>query len=96
MEGQTQEHSGEKQQFGNKGSRTRSSVHNEPALKSQEEKQKDKEAGASDIQSKTMSDKDQTRVAKLAYDLYEQGGRRDGQDLEDWFKAERRLASQGA
>jgi hypothetical protein len=28
------------------------------------------------------------RIAKTAYDMYEQRGRQDGRDLEDWIKAE--------
>jgi len=28
------------------------------------------------------------RIAMAAYELYERRGRIDGQDLEDWFKAE--------
>lgn len=28
------------------------------------------------------------RIAKKAYELWEQRGRRDGHDLEDWFDAE--------
>jgi hypothetical protein len=28
------------------------------------------------------------RIAKAAYELYEQRGRRDGQDLDDWLTAE--------
>ena len=31
------------------------------------------------------------RVAQCAYELYEQRGRQDGWDLEDWLKAEREL-----
>lgn len=30
-------------------------------------------------------------IAQRAYDLYEQRGRQDGHDLEDWLKAEREL-----
>lgn len=96
MEGQTQEHSGEKQQFDIKGSRPKFSVRNQLPLQAEKEKQKGKEADASmDTQSKAVSKNDQTRVAELAYELYEQRGRKDGQDLEDWFKAERRIMSQG-
>ena len=96
MEGQTQEHSGKKQQFDIKGSRPQSSVRNQLPLQAEGEKQKAKETDASmDTQSNAMSEKDQTRVVELAYKLYEQRGRKDGQDLEDWFKAERRIMSQG-
>ncbi|MBI3355253.1 MAG: DUF2934 domain-containing protein [Nitrospirae bacterium] len=31
------------------------------------------------------------RIARRAYELYEQGGRQDGRALEDWLKAERQL-----
>lgn len=31
------------------------------------------------------------RIAALAYELYEQRGRRDGHDVEDWLMAERRV-----
>jgi Protein of unknown function (DUF2934) len=31
------------------------------------------------------------RIARRAYELYEQGGRQDGRALEDWFNAERQL-----
>ena len=30
-------------------------------------------------------------IAQRAYELYEQRGRQDGHDLEDWLKAEREL-----
>jgi HSP20 family molecular chaperone IbpA len=33
----------------------------------------------------------QESVARRAYDFYEARGRHDGQDLEDWFRAEREL-----
>ena len=33
-------------------------------------------------------------IARRAYELYEQRGRRDGQDQEDWFQAERELSEQ--
>jgi hypothetical protein len=31
------------------------------------------------------------RIARRAYELYEERGRQDGQDLEDWANAERQL-----
>ena len=31
------------------------------------------------------------RTARRAYELYEERGRQDGQDLEDWVNAERQL-----
>lgn len=35
---------------------------------------------------------DHYHIAQRAYELYEQRGRQDGQDLEDWLKAEHELA----
>lgn len=98
MEGQMQEHSEKTAiKFGIKGNLPKSSMRNQSLLQAQEEKQKgEEEADASmDTQSRAMSDKDQARVAELAYELYEQRGHKDGHDLEDWFKAERRIMSQG-
>lgn len=34
------------------------------------------------------SDEVRERIAKKAYELYEQGGRQDGGELADWLKAE--------
>jgi outer membrane protein TolC len=34
---------------------------------------------------------DHADIAQRAYELYEQRGRQDGWDLEDWLKAEREL-----
>ena len=34
---------------------------------------------------------DHAHIAQRAYELYEQRGRQDGRDLEDWMKAEREL-----
>lgn len=31
------------------------------------------------------------RIAAVAYDLYEQRGRQDGHDVDDWLKAEMRV-----
>jgi hypothetical protein len=47
-----------------------------------------------DTVSQAMTEKDQTRVAELAYVLYEQCGREDGHDLEHLLEAERRVADQ--
>jgi len=33
----------------------------------------------------------QDEIARLAYELYEMRGRRDGHDVEDWLAAERQL-----
>jgi len=35
---------------------------------------------------------DHAHIEQRAYELYEQRGRQDGQDLEDWLKAEHELA----
>ena len=34
---------------------------------------------------------DHSRIAQRAYELYEQRGRQDGRDLEDWLEVEREL-----
>ena len=38
----------------------------------------------------------QGRIARQAYELYEQRGRQDGRALEDWFKAEQQLVGAAA
>lgn len=38
---------------------------------------------------------DPSRIAQRAYELYEQRGRQDGRDLEDWLNAERQLTGAG-
>jgi hypothetical protein len=35
---------------------------------------------------------DYERIARRAYELYEQRGRQEGRDMEDWVKAEQQLA----
>ena len=35
---------------------------------------------------------DYERIARRAYELYEQRGRQEGRDVEDWVKAEQQLA----
>ena len=35
-------------------------------------------------------------VAELAYQIYEEHGRREGHDVEDWLEAERRLSNGGS
>jgi len=42
-----------------------------------------------------IAGKDRTKVAVLAYGLYEQRGREDGHDLDDWLEAEQRIGSRG-
>jgi hypothetical protein len=39
----------------------------------------------------SKADWNHERIARRAYELYEQRGREDGRDLEDWAKAERQL-----
>jgi H+-transporting ATPase len=34
------------------------------------------------------------QIAARAYDLYEQSGRRDGQDIDHWLRAERELRAE--
>jgi hypothetical protein len=36
------------------------------------------------------------RIARRAYELYEQRGRQEGRDVEDWVKAEQQLAGAAA
>jgi DUF2934 family protein len=72
------------------------SMHSQPPLQAEEEKQYSKDMHAFvDTQSRAVSDADRTLVAELAYGLYEQRGRKDGHDLEDWFEAERYIMTQG-
>ena len=90
-----QEHSGKKQPFDTKDNPSTSSLRHSASLKTEKEKQQNKEARASMAQSKALSGEDHTRVAELAYALYEQHGREDGHDLEDWFNAEQRIMPAG-
>lgn len=39
----------------------------------------------------SKADWDYERIARRAYELYEQRGRQEGGDLEDWLKAEQQL-----
>ena len=84
-----QEHPGKKQQFDTRHTPPT------PSLQKEKEEQQDKEADASIAQSKALSSEDHTRVEELAYALYEQRGRKDGHDLEDWFNAEQRIMAHG-
>ena len=38
---------------------------------------------------RSAADDTRTRIEKLAYELYQQGGCRDGYDRDDWLEAER-------
>jgi outer membrane protein TolC len=51
-------------------------------------------AGSTEQDSKSARTQD--RIARRAYELYEQRERRDGWALEDWLNAERQLAAQSA
>lgn len=42
------------------------------------------------------SDEVRDRIAKKAYELFEQRGRQDGQDLDDWLRAEEIVRRKGA
>ena len=52
------------------------------------------EAEAS-LDTQAITGKDKTRIAALAYLLYEQRGREDGHDLDDWHEAEQKIVSRG-
>jgi hypothetical protein len=60
----------------------------------QEENSEEAEASM-DTLYQAITEKEQTRVAALAYVLYEQRGREDGHNLDDWLEAERRIVSRG-
>lgn len=47
------------------------------------------------LDTQAITGKDKTRIAALAYVLYEQRGREDGHDLDDWLEAEQRIVSRG-
>ncbi len=84
-----QKHLEKKQQFDTR--------HTPPTLSLQmgKEKQQDEKVSAPTAPSHALSGEDHTPVAELAYALYEQRGRKDGHDLEDWFNAEQRIKEQG-
>lgn len=87
MGGQSQERSGTKTTI-----RYQRQPFDKPSRQAGEEKQEIPDAHASmTTQSHALSAEDQTRVAEIAYALYEQRGRTDGHDLEDWFNAERKI-----
>ena len=90
-----QNHPETKQQFDTEYTPSTLSLRRSASLQKEEEKQQDKEAHASMAQSHALSGDYHTRVAESAYLLYEQRGRKDGHDLEDWFNAEQRMMEQG-
>ena len=60
----------------------------------QEEKVKQAEAIVKTL-FQAITEQDKMRVAAMAYALYEQRGRKDGHDLDDWLETERRIVSPG-
>lgn len=52
------------------------------------------EAKAS-LDTQAITGKNVMTIAALAHALYEQRGREDGYDLDDWLEAEQRLVSRG-
>ena len=52
------------------------------------------EAEAS-LETQAITGKNVMTIAALAYALYEQRGREDGYDLDDWLEAEQRIVSLG-
>lgn len=52
------------------------------------------EAEAS-LDTQAITGKNVATIAALAYALYEQRGREDGYDLDDWLEAEQRIVSRG-
>jgi len=47
------------------------------------------------VDTQDTTGQDQRKVAVLAFALYEQRGREDGHDLDDWLEAEQRVESRG-
>ena len=47
------------------------------------------------LETQAITGKDERNIATLAYVLYEQRGREDGYDLDDWLEAEQRIVSRG-
>jgi len=48
-----------------------------------------KNSPTSTVRTQSLSDNDiQEQIRTRAYELYEQGGRKDGHDLDDWLEAE--------
>ena len=52
------------------------------------------EAEAS-LETQAITGKNVMMIAALAYAVYEQRGREDGYDLDDWLEAEQRIVSRG-
>jgi len=47
------------------------------------------------LDTQAITRRDQRKIAALAYSLYEQRGRENGYDLDDWLEAEQRIVSRG-
>ena len=48
------------------------------------------------LDTQAITGRDQRKIATVAYSLYEQRGRENGYDLDDWLEAEQRIVSRGA
>ena len=90
-----QEHSRENTPSDTKYNPATPSLRDSASLHREKEKQQVKKGYTSSAQSEALSGEYRTRVAELAYALYEQRARKDGHDLEDWFNAEQRMMEQG-
>jgi hypothetical protein len=53
------------------------------------------EEAESSLDTQAITGKNVMTIAALAYALYEQRGREDGYDLDDWLEAEQRIVSRG-
>jgi hypothetical protein len=51
-------------------------------------------AGSSARVQESSTDNVYFRIAELAYQLYEQRGRKDGHDIEDWIQAEQTIRAE--
>ena len=60
--------------------------------RTQEENVEEAEAS---LETQAITGKNVKTIAALAYALYEQRGREDGYDLDDWLEAEQRIVSRG-
>jgi Protein of unknown function (DUF2934) len=60
--------------------------------RTQEENVEEAEAS---LETQAITGKNVMTIAALAYALYEQRGREDGYDLDDWLEAEQRIVSRG-
>ena len=58
--------------------------------RTQEENVEEAEAS---LETQAITGKNVMTIAALAYALYEQRGREDGYDLDDWLEAEQRIVS---